>query len=391
MNKKNITIVGLGYVGLSNLLLLAPYNKMIAFDINNILLNDLRKGISPIVDKEIQDYLKKYYKQIKFSSVAKEAFLDAQIIIISTSTNFDEEKNYFDTSSIEEVIYQINIYNKNSIILIKSTIPYGFTNNIKNKYPNLNIIFSPEFLREGKALYDNLYPSRIVIGDKTTTGKDISKIFIKATAKKDVQVFFTNSFEAEAIKLFSNTYLAMRVSFFNELDSFSIVNDLNAKSIIDGICSDERIGNYYNNPSFGYGGYCLPKDTKQLLANFHNTPQNLIEAIIYSNETRKNYIVDRILNMQPKIVGIYRLIMKMGSDNFRSSSIYDVVSKLIAQNIKVFIYEPLLNKSSFDIFELCDDFETFAKNSDLIIANRNDKCLEKFSHKVFTRDIYNEN
>lgn len=389
---KNITVVGLGYVGLANLLLLAPYNNVRGYEIDNEKILKLRKGISPIKDVEIENYLKKYLDKINFVNHSSDAYRGSDIIIIATPTDYDENSNYFDTKSISLVIDEINFLNSKAIILIKSTIPFGFTETLQKQYPNLNIIFSPEFLREGKALYDNLYPSRIVVGDKTTNGQLIADLFKKASLDKNVPIILTDSKEAEAIKLFSNNYLAMRVSFFNELDTFAMEHNLETKNLITGVSSDERIGNSYNNPSFGYGGYCLPKDTKQLLANFKDIPQNLIRAIVDSNETRKTYISSKILKLKPKIIGIYRLVMKEGSDNFRSSSIQDIIRKIQENNqIQIIVYEPTLNSLDFGGFNLIKDFNEFTSKADLILANRIDQSISKFHNKIFSRDIFHEN
>jgi UDPglucose 6-dehydrogenase len=391
MIKKNITVVGMGYVGLSNLLLLAPHHAMTGYEINADRLQLLQKGESPLNDKDIKEYLAKYHKEIRFVNSKNNAFENAQYVIISTPTDYDEQRNYFNTSSVIKVIDEVEEVNSNAIIIIKSTIPFGFVESVRKRYPNLIIIFSPEFLREGRALYDNFHPSRIVVGDNTKLGYEIADLFKNASLDHNTPIFCTGANEAEAIKLFANNYLAMRVAYFNELDSFAITKGIDSQQIIEGISSDPRIGNGYNNPSFGYGGYCLPKDTKQLLANFSDVPQNMIKAIVDANETRKNFIVHSILKKNPKIVGIYRLIMKEGSDNFRSSSIQDVIYKLHAKNIKIIIYEPTLTTEKFDIFEVYNDLELFASASDMILANRIDQKISLFKDKVFTRDLYHEN
>ena len=388
---KKITIVGMGYVGLSNLLLFAPHYPVLGFDINSEKLDMLKQGISPLKDKEIETYLSKYYKGIRFTNNVEEAFHDAEIIIIATSTDYDEQKKYFDTSSVTKVIEKISDIHSKAVVVIKSTIPFKFTKYIQKKHPNLTIIFSPEFLREGRALYDNLHPTRIVVGDKSEVGHEIANLFKSAALDKNVPIFCTDTMEAEAIKLFANNYLAMRVAFFNELDSFAISNDIVAKQIIEGISADPRIGNGYNNPSFGYGGYCLPKDTKQLLANFNNVPQNIIQATVDSNETRKNFIFHCIMKSQPKVIGIYRLIMKNGSDNFRSSSIQDIIYKLNAINVKVIIFEPTIQSTRYEDFDVINNLDIFAKNVDIIIANRIDEKISKYNNKIFTRDIFSEN
>ena len=391
MNKKNITVVGMGYVGLSNLLLLSPQHTMTGYEINKDRLQLLQKGESPLNDKEIKEYLTKYHKQIRFVNSKNDAFKNAQYVIISTPTDYDEQKNYFNTDSVIKVIDEVGEVNSEAIIIIKSTIPFGFVESIRKKYPNLVIIFSPEFLREGRALYDNLHPSRIVVGDNTQLGYEIADLFKHASLDINTPIICTGSNEAEAIKLFANNYLAMRVAYFNELDSFALAKGIDTQQIIEGISSDPRIGYGYNNPSFGYGGYCLPKDTKQLLANFSDVPQNMIQAIVDANETRKNFLVHSILKKEQKIVGIYRLVMKEGSDNFRSSSIQNVIYKLHTKNIKIIIYEPTLTTEKFDIFDVYNDLEFFVSASDLILANRIDKQIEDFKDKLFSRDIFHEN
>jgi len=389
--KKKITVVGLGYVGLSNLLLFAPHHQMTGLEIDVDKLSHLKAGQSPLRDKEIESYLKQYANDIQFTDDDKLAFSDADLIIIATPTDYDERKNYFDTSSVTEVIQKISVMQPKATIIIKSTIPFGFTKRMQEQYSQLTIIFSPEFLREGRALNDNLDPSRIVVGCQSEVGQEIAALFKSAALTKDIPIICTGSDEAEAIKLFANNYLAMRVAFFNELDSFALKNKLKVEHVINGISTDPRIASGYNNPSFGYGGYCLPKDTKQLLANFSDVPQNLIQAIVDSNETRKNFMVHSILSLNPKVVGVYRLVMKQGSDNFRSSSMQDVVFKLHAKNVNIIIYEPTLNIDSFEGFPVNNDLVSFANNADVIIANRIDQVLEKFQNKVFSRDIFHDN
>ena len=391
MNKKNITVVGMGYVGLSNLLLLAPHHHMHGLEIDAKKLDLLQQGKSPLRDKEIEEYLARYLQDISFVRDNNEAYLNAEYVIIATPTDYDEKRNFFDTNSVVQVINDISEINPKAVIVIKSTIPFGFTEDIKRRYPNLKVIFSPEFLREGRALHDNLYPSRIVVGDNTNLGLQVANLFKSASLDENTPVICTGSSEAEAIKLFANNYLAMRVAYFNELDSFALKNNLNAEHVIKGISTDPRIASGYNNPSFGYGGYCLPKDTKQLLANFSNVPQNLIQAIVDANETRKNFIVHSILKLKPRVVGVYRLVMKEGSDNFRSSSIQDVVFKLHAKSYKIVIYEPTLKEKTFEGFEVNNNLENFADYVDVIIANRIDQVLDKFKDKVFSRDIFHEN
>ncbi len=386
-----ISVIGLGYVGISNLLLLAPYHEVFGCDSNKSKINSLKNNESPINDKEVKEYLLKYGNKIIFTSYISDEILCSDIIIIATPTDYDEHIKYFDTSSVEKVIDIINASKSNAIVVIKSTVPFGFTKKLQKQYSNLTIIFSPEFLREGKALYDNLYPSRIVVGDKSEKGKSIANIFKSSSLANDVKLICTGSDEAEAIKLFANNYLAMRVAYFNELDSFALKNNLNTEDIINGISTDPRIASGYNNPSFGYGGYCLPKDTKQLLANFSNVPQNLIQAIVDSNETRKNFIVESVLKLKPSIVGVYRLVMKQGSDNFRSSSIRDIILKLHAKNINIILFEPSLNVDTFEGFPVSNNLNDFANQSDIILANRIDDSIQHYKDKLFTRDLFHEN
>lgn len=386
----NITIVGTGYVGLSNAMLFSKQHNIIALDIDEKKIEKLNQKISPIHDVLIQEYL---FSAPSFRATlsTEEAFQQADIVIIATPTNYDEERNFFDTSSIEIVLNDLELQNSKSIIIIKSTIPVGYTEKVKQQFPNLNIIFSPEFLREGQALYDNLYPSRIVIGDKSSTGKMIGKLFKDACLKPDVEVLLLNSTEAEAVKLFSNTYLAMRVAYFNELDSYCESRSLNTKDIINAVCLDPRIGDHYNNPSFGYGGYCLPKDTKQLLANYQDIPQNLIEAIINSNRTRKDFIATQIIKRQPKVVGIYRLVMKQGSDNFRKSAIQGIMKRLQAHGIELIIFEPNIQDDSFYDSDVISDLAEFKGKSDIIITNRMTDDLLDIREKVYTRDLFGDN
>ena len=386
----NITIVGTGYVGLSNAMLFSKKHKITALDIDPLKIDLLNKRISPIQDSLIQEYLLEASNFLATLSTDK-AYTNADIIIIATPTNYDEHKNFFDTSSIENVLTQLSERNSTAVIVIKSTIPVGFTEKTKQIFPNLNIVFSPEFLREGQALYDNLYPSRIVIGDKSDTGIMLGELFKDSALKDNVDILLLNSTEAEAVKLFSNTYLAMRVAYFNELDSYCEMRNLDSRDIINAVCLDPRIGNHYNNPSFGYGGYCLPKDTKQLLANYSDIPQNLIEAIIKSNRTRKDFIVEQIVAQQPKTVGIYRLIMKQGSDNFRKSAIQGIMRRLKEKNIKVVIYEPTLNETVFFDYEVISDLKDFKNSSDLIVVNRMSDDLLDVKSKVYSRDIFGNN
>ena len=382
-----ITVAGTGYVGLSNAVLLSQFNDVIAFDIDQNKVDLINKKISPIADNEISEFLQNKPLSLKATTNKNEAFPDADYVIISTPTDYDVETNYFNTSSIEAVIKDVLSLNKDAFIVIKSTIPVGYVESIRNKFDIDNIIFSPEFLREGKALFDNLHPSRIIIGGSSDKAKQFGKLLSSAALKKDVQVICMNSTEAESVKLFSNSYLAMRVSFFNEVDNFAIIKNLDIASLIKGISLDSRIGDYYNNPSFGYGGYCLPKDTKQLLANYNEVPQNLIQAVISSNATRKDLIADQIINKNPKIVGVYRLVMKEGSDNFRSSSIQGVIKRIKAKGIEVIIFEPSIAEDLFFQSRVIKDLDDFKKESSLIISNRNSSELNDVQDKVYTRDI----
>ena len=383
-----IAVAGTGYVGLSLATLLSVNHEVVALDVIEEKVNMINDRISPIQDEYIGKYFNEKELNLKATLDYKEAFEGAKFIIISTPTNYDDELNYFDTSSVEDIIEKVIGMDINTTMVVKSTIPVGFINKMKEKYNIDNIMFSPEFLREGKALYDNLYPSRIIVGEKSKRAEEFANLLKDACLKDDVTIKYMNSTEAEAVKLFANTYLALRVSYFNELDTYAEMKGLNTKDIIDGVCLDPRIGSHYNNPSFGYGGYCLPKDTKQLLANYKDVPQNMIEAIVKSNKTRKQHIATEILKRNPKVVGVYRLTMKSGSDNFRASAIQDVISILKDNGVNVIIYEPTLKDNTFNGFEVVHDLKLFKDVSNIILVNRVDDKLNDVQDMIYTRDIF---
>ncbi len=386
-----ISIIGGGYVGMSQAALLSKKYHVSILDINQVVVDKINNHICPFDDQDLESYLKTENLSISATDLAEDALLDSEIVIIATPTDFDDSANEFDTSAVESSILNAIRYSPNSLIVIKSTVPIGFTSRIQSQYPQSNIIFSPEFLREGHALHDNLYPSRIIIGGSKAQGKSFATMLEDCSNMKDVSILFMDSQSAEAVKLFSNTYLAMRVSFFNELDSFAQSMNLDSEDIIKGVSLDKRIGNFYNNPSFGYGGYCLPKDTQQLLSNFKNIPQKLIQATVSSNQSRKLFIASAIIALKPKVVGVYKLSMKAGSDNHRSSSVIDIISELKRKKIKVIIFDPSIREGSFEKCNIIRDLNDFIEKSCIVIANRSDKHIEVAGDKLFTRDIFGNN